>query len=393
MSFVPPISKFAKIGGVLDFGPGFVDDGIPSWEKKFCSLIGSVPWRKVVDAKKYMYCHGNILNWDDSAGEEAFHNAKNRFWAEINGVSCVISPPDPNLYIDEINWNVCIDPEVIKDLEQDLFVPDEGDTDTDDVKNPWESNNNMQSSLSLIDKAKSWNQQDSDNNKCSNLNNVDNPWERGFSQESEAVKGKPWGVCVTLGSVAVKELVPSNDKGRGNLRDSSRAYNRHESKRWINSEASKDRKWEDNVSNSQGWKQWDNYGKNTKGLDFRKHGGGWETWNEGSWQREGARQHITGYKSTRIFILFSFFLLPGKQMPVLPTHITEDDRNSQHQMEQYHKLNANLPKPFPFRVVNSVLTSDCSSQVIRLSLPLKVLFGKLRISKPDEVMLDSQEMT
>lgn len=106
----------------------FVDDGIPSWEKKFCSLIGSVPWRKVVDAKKYMYCHGNILNWDDSAGEEAFYNAKNRFWAEINGVSCDISPPDPNLYIDEIKWNAYIDPEVIKDLEQDLFVPDEGDT-------------------------------------------------------------------------------------------------------------------------------------------------------------------------------------------------------------------------------------------------------------------------
>uniref|UniRef100_A0A6N2M5V9 Uncharacterized protein n=1 Tax=Salix viminalis TaxID=40686 RepID=A0A6N2M5V9_SALVM len=326
----------------------FVDDGIPSWEKKFCSLIGSVPWRKVVDAKKYMYCHGNILNWDDSAGEEAFHNAKNRFWAEINGVSCVISPPDPNLYIDEINWNVCIDPEVIKDLEQDLFVPDEGDTDTggkvgrknnkrkdfvsipsngclentDDVKNPWESNNNMQSSLSLIDKAKSWNQQDSDTNKCSNLNNIDNPWERGFSQESEVVKGKPWGVCGNKSwgwnhsenhadqsndwnnnsnpwQRSCQGVGPSNDKGRGNLRDSSRAYNRHESKKWINSGASKDRKWEDNVSNSQGWKQWDNYGKNTKGLDFRKHGGGWETWNEGSWQREGARQHITGYKSTR----------------------------------------------------------------------------------------------
>lgn len=336
----------------------FVDDGIPSWEKKFCSLIGSVPWRKVVDAKKYMYCHGNILNWDDSAGEEAFYNAKKRFWAEINGVSCGISPPDPNLYIDEIKWNAYIDPEVIKDLEQDLFVPDEGDTggkvgrknkkrrnfvsipsngcyeNTDDVKNPWESNNNMQSSLSLIDKAKSWNQWDSDINKSSNLNKVDNPWERGFSQESEAVKGKTWGVSgnKSLGwnhsgnhvdqsndwnnnsnpwQHSRQGVDPANDKGWGNLRDSSRGYNQHESRKWNNdckssgngffqgSGASKDRKWEDNGSNSQGWKQWDNYGKNTKGLDFRKHGGGWETRNEGSWQREGAHQHITGYESTR----------------------------------------------------------------------------------------------
>jgi hypothetical protein len=60
---------------------------------------------------------------------------------------------------------------------------------------------------------------------------------------------------------------------------------------------------------------------------------------------------------------------------------------------QYHKLNVNLPKQFPFWVVNSVLTSDCSSQVIRLSLLLKVLLVHFRIVKPDEVMLDSQEMT
>jgi hypothetical protein len=44
------------------------------------------------------------------------------------------------------------------------------------------------------------------------------------------------------------------------------------------------------------------------------------------------------------FFLFPF-LLPGKQMPMLPTHISEDDRNSQHQREQVF---ADAIKPLDF---------------------------------------------
>ncbi|CAK7339363.1 unnamed protein product [Dovyalis caffra] len=350
MNFGPPTSKLPEL---VDFWC-FVDDGVPSWEKKFCTLIGSVPWRKVVDAKKYMYCHGNILDWDDSACEEAFQNAKKRFWAEMNGVSCGISPPDPNIYIDEVNWNPYIDSEVIKDLERDLFVPDEGDKggkvgrknknkrnfvsipsdgcyeNTDDVKNPWESNKNMQSSVSLTDKVKSWNQWESNINTSSNLNNVDNPWERGLSQEYEAVKGKTWGVCEnkSWGWNHVDKSNYSNNssntwkrgcqgvdsaksKGWVNIRDSSWGFNQQESRKWNSgcnsrgksfiqgSGASKDRRWGDNSGNSQGWKQWDNYGKDTKDLDFRKCGGDWGTRNEGSSQRESTHQHIIGYEGTR----------------------------------------------------------------------------------------------
>lgn len=46
-----------------------------------------------------------IMEWNDSAGKEAFINAKRRYWAKKNGMSCDSSPPDPNLYIDQVNWD------------------------------------------------------------------------------------------------------------------------------------------------------------------------------------------------------------------------------------------------------------------------------------------------
>lgn len=46
-----------------------------------------------------------VTEWDDSAGKEAFINAKRRYWAKKNGLSCNTPPPDPDLYIDQINWD------------------------------------------------------------------------------------------------------------------------------------------------------------------------------------------------------------------------------------------------------------------------------------------------
>ncbi|KAB2601377.1 hypothetical protein D8674_002382 [Pyrus ussuriensis x Pyrus communis] len=96
---------------------------VPYWERKFCTTVGSVPWRKLVETKKYMSLYKNIVEWNDSAGEEAFNNAKNRFWAEMNGLipSSDISLPDPDMYIDDIDWSSScnnIDPQLILDLEK-----------------------------------------------------------------------------------------------------------------------------------------------------------------------------------------------------------------------------------------------------------------------------------
>ncbi|XP_062117896.1 uncharacterized protein LOC133831555 [Humulus lupulus] len=91
---------------------------IPKWEKDFCSTVGLVPWRKILDTKKYIHLHENIVKWNDSASEEAFRRAKNRFWAHINGLASEVVLPDPDIYIDEVDWNSEIDPELFLDLER-----------------------------------------------------------------------------------------------------------------------------------------------------------------------------------------------------------------------------------------------------------------------------------
>lgn len=91
---------------------------VPSWEKQFCKLVGSVPWHRLVEAKKYLHIHDKVVKWNDSAVEEAFHNAKERYWAEINGLPCSISLPDPNIHIDEVDWESKVDPELLLDLER-----------------------------------------------------------------------------------------------------------------------------------------------------------------------------------------------------------------------------------------------------------------------------------
>lgn len=396
-----------------------------------------------MDAKKFMYCHGNVLNWDDSAGEEAFQSAKKRFWADINGLPCDISLPDPDTYIDEINWNPDIDSELIKDLERELFVPNEGVNDCKvgrrrkrsrnmasfpsdgcnrnpgDVKNSWECDNNMQHGVALKDKAKDRNQWGTILNNSSKLNSDDNPWERSFTHENEAVKGNTWENCgnklegwnhsgnlvnhfkdwdkscnlwecdnnMQDNNIALKdkaqgwnqwgtnlnnssnlnsddlwercfpqgnEVVKSStwedwgnklwgwnpggnhvnqmkdwnkssnpwehscqgvssvkDKGWSNFGDSSWGQNQQESRKFNNGSNSwetrfvqgsgtpKDRGWRDRGSNSWGCKQWDNYSKEPKAMEFRKLNGGWGAWNQGCQKREGAHQYITGYKTTR----------------------------------------------------------------------------------------------
>jgi len=74
-----------------------------------------------------MHLFDNVVNWDDSAGKEAFANAKMRYWADINCIRCNISLPDPDIYIDDVDWNATVDPELILDLEREaLRVPCKG---------------------------------------------------------------------------------------------------------------------------------------------------------------------------------------------------------------------------------------------------------------------------
>ncbi|XP_015898039.3 uncharacterized protein LOC107431594 [Ziziphus jujuba] len=170
---------------------------VPSWEKKFCASVGSVPWRKLLETKKYLYLYDNVIKWDDSAGEEAFINAKNRFWAEINGFPCNISLPDPNIYIDDVDWNSSIDPDLLMDLE----IEPEPSIDKNEDENVVILDSpllpNQQFSCS------GWGESDEDFRKATDLCrnprygdygwNVDdnkNSWEQNWTDHNEVVKDK-----------------------------------------------------------------------------------------------------------------------------------------------------------------------------------------------------------
>ncbi|KAF2322438.1 hypothetical protein GH714_017033 [Hevea brasiliensis] len=337
--------------------PEFAEDGVPSWEKKFCSLIGSVPWKKVVNVKKFMYCHGSVLNWDDSAGEEAFQNAKKRFWAEINGLTSEISLPNPDKYIDKINWNPDIDPELIKDLECSFFAPEEGEkdgkldykskkfrnsvavpseawnrnsdnsTNLNNGDNPWDHcsarGNEGEKSDTWGDgdnKLWGWNnvnhikqQMDWDNN---NVKNDDNPWECNFSQGNEDVKGNTWGDCsdkVWGWSHGRNQVNRSKDWDSGPWKRSSQGVVQVKEKiqgyhYWDNNLQQPGSSWRSNFTQGSGsrkdrqWKgckRWDNHYREPKGLELGQVGDGWGTSNDGNRKREGTHQCLTGNKQTR----------------------------------------------------------------------------------------------
>ncbi|XP_033509522.1 uncharacterized protein LOC142164115 [Nicotiana tabacum] len=103
---------------------------VPAWEKEFCLKNGEFTWENFLECKRYTYHFEKILEWNDSAAEEAFNYAKNRFNAEFHNLKFVDTnfEPNPNLYIDEIDWNNSeIDPQLLLELELALKAADEED--------------------------------------------------------------------------------------------------------------------------------------------------------------------------------------------------------------------------------------------------------------------------
>ncbi|KAF8395775.1 hypothetical protein HHK36_019726 [Tetracentron sinense] len=175
--------------------PGFCLSSVPYWEKQFCCVVCSIPWEKLLETKKTMSYHENVVQWNDSAGEEAFHKAKNRFWAEINGLPCGISLPDPDIYIDEIDWNSNINPDLLLDLDKKpVLLNEEVEFLVDPYSNqpilPFGWGDAEEDPIRKINKSSSG----------SNLGdydrNVDNgyyPFELSYNQGNVAVQGKAWG--------------------------------------------------------------------------------------------------------------------------------------------------------------------------------------------------------
>ncbi|CAN1128284.1 hypothetical protein LINPERHAP2_LOCUS4540 [Linum perenne] len=318
----------------------YANDGVPLWEKEFCYDVGAVPWHRVVDSKYFSYCQSQILKWDDSSGEEAFHNAKNRYWALINGLPCDIPQPNPDACIDEIDWNPYIDPELIRELEQEYCAPDEDESNyggrkkksrnmysdppescsvnpTDGV-NPWGTQNLVQSSLTVDMEGQEWGDQWNDGNlKETNClkNKDDNPWEKACHEGDEVENGNTaWPV----GGGDSWGWNPSSVEGRNNTWERNRCKaddgwddttntgwgdNQQQPRKWNQGNGGqKDVGWRNN-SSSKAWtrKRWDDEGEGTKESEYRKANGGWGTWNRDCRTTRhdgGGHQLKTGYRTS-----------------------------------------------------------------------------------------------
>ncbi|KAL6981105.1 hypothetical protein U1Q18_022735 [Sarracenia purpurea var. burkii] len=335
---------------------GVGQSSVPSWEKKFCLLVGSIPWGKVVVAKKYMHLHDDVVKWNDSAGEEEFSNAKERFWAASNGFPCEIPLPDPNMYIDEIDWNPHIDPELISDLDREYFNPDEGQKhkkaetanenahNSDSVHsvrkhvnlrngdNPWEGSD-LKGTEALKNVAQGWNQWNDSINESSNLNDVENPWERSYTRANGTLKNNAWGSCgnkswgSNQGQACNEQSKTYNpweygcqndgysekvwcNAGNNSWDRDRRPINIHESREfrsgntpWAHSlnhgnGSGKDRGWRDRGDNL-GWKQEGSQTNERKHLDSKRYGGAWGALNGGCRKREGSHWYSPRYKGSR----------------------------------------------------------------------------------------------
>lgn len=174
------------------------ENSVPSWEMEFCKSVG-IPWNKVIYTKKYISCHDSVVKWDDSASQEAFQDAKTRYWAKTNGLPCDNPLPDPCKYVDEVDWNAMIDPEVILDLDRDFFNPDEANVNnSEDIsgctlshenKNPenaWEVGHAQgNGAMEAGQGSGEW-------NESKTSKNVGDPWEESCTRTGGSFKGTGW---------------------------------------------------------------------------------------------------------------------------------------------------------------------------------------------------------
>ncbi|XP_058756938.1 uncharacterized protein LOC131630159 [Vicia villosa] len=318
--------------------PEFRHDGIPLWEKKYCTLSGCVAWQKIVDSKKLIYCHQNVLDWKDSGAEEAFQNAKKQYWAKINNLPCDISPPDPDAYIEKVDWNPCIDPELIKEIDNAHFaLPDEEEQVEEEQENvlknkrtkisvdgedPWEcAAKSLGRSVenNIVQGQNQWDHHDNSENVITtndpwqssffhgNQRPTDNAWEGGHDKSGGWKEGRhhnnPCGYWNSGCS--------PNDKGWGKAKDSSWWQQQ------LNNSANIGNSWEYNSSkqnvvqmntgwgNSGGtnvprWKQQEKAYVSSDSQFRRNNGGGWTGGNQSYQQmREGYNRHNSGYNGSQ----------------------------------------------------------------------------------------------
>lgn len=110
--------------------PPDYEDGhypVPLWEREFCRHVGDITWERFYENKQYVGPFHKHEPWDDSEAFDCFQNAKARFWANYHGKpSDIPLLDDPDLYIDKVDHQCKLDPELVAELDS-VGLPFEDD--------------------------------------------------------------------------------------------------------------------------------------------------------------------------------------------------------------------------------------------------------------------------
>lgn len=213
-----------------------------------------------------------MLKWDDSAAKDALFDAQKRFCSMINSLPHGPPLPDPDMYIDKIDWNPEIDPGLMSDLDKEYFNPDEAENLTSNeipdcnnknkstLDNPWESHR-LENKPDIKDLAQSWKKWgdslESKDEKWGSSVNKPFGWNKGLNDTSESTKHESDYV---------------NSWNRGALHSKS-----PNEKGW--GDASKNSGWNCGNSRSNGWGNTDNV---DSWGDALKNSGEWNCGNSRS---------------------------------------------------------------------------------------------------------------
>ena len=240
-----------------------------------------------------MHLYDNVVQWNDSAGEEAFCNAKKRYRAGTNGLPWSISLPDPDIYIDKVDWNSSIDPELLLDLEQEQETNDEVDKD-EKVVILGDSLLNKSFSFTGWGEEQETNDEEDRDDKVVIL---------GDSLLNKSFSFTGWGEDE-------EELQKATDLSRhpGNEdwdRKVDNDNNPWENSNGQNNGAMKDYGWGSHPNDSQAWNkwknscyEWENNYNGAENVDDRS-GGNWGTYDDNSRKKQGSPRYMSRYKTSR----------------------------------------------------------------------------------------------
>ncbi|KAI9075407.1 hypothetical protein K1719_042657 [Acacia pycnantha] len=305
----PPPPVFYDLQAPL---PDFQQDGVPLWEKKFCTLIGLVPWQKIVDTKNLMSCHTNVLNWNDSAAEEAFQNAKRLYWAKINSIPYEEESNDVGYKRRKVSANVensqeCDSTELDKASENEVLGWNQCEpgkhknspsNSEKNANNPWEHSVTHENRGSTDNgweggraKIWGWNQVSGHSDRLKDQDCRYNPWQNdnkgwGKAWDDNKEWGKAWDGNKGCGKAW------DNSWNRKQSNNSSNIERPWECKSNPHNRAPTGRGWRNCEGNSPGWKQQRNIDNVSGDLQFRRQCGDWTARNQ-SFQNRGSYHQST----------------------------------------------------------------------------------------------------